>query len=195
MDDYLSSHDAVADLRKHLDLVAMFRRREADLFSRIWSDAPTAEYLLQYFRRQVSVSLDADTGITTLKVHAFRPEDAKQIAEALLELGERRVNVINARALENGLAVAEGQLAKAEAGVVQAQNALTAQRLVKKTSIPAVAAWRRSRFLPVCSRPLRKRARPSPRWQEPCGPTARNMSRWWRAFALWKVRWSRNRSG
>ena len=126
--DYLSSHDAVAALVKRMNLVAMFRRPEADLIAKLWSSEPSAETLLQYYRRQVKVAYSSDTGITTLTVHAFRPTDAHRIAETLLELGEQRVNLLNQRGLENAQRVAEQQLEQAEAAVTATEVKLTQLR-------------------------------------------------------------------
>ncbi len=55
--DYLTSHDAVAALGHQMDLVAMFRRSEADFLSRLWDDSPSPERLLKYYRRQMAVAL------------------------------------------------------------------------------------------------------------------------------------------
>jgi capsular polysaccharide transport system permease protein len=126
--DYLSSHDAVAALQHRVDLVAIFRRPGADPVAALWFAHPTAEQLLQYYRRQVKVAYNPETGITTLKVHAFRRADAQAIAEILLELGEQRVNLLNARVFENSLSVARQQLREAEASLVASQGGLTAFR-------------------------------------------------------------------
>lgn len=123
--DYLLSHDAVAAARRALDLPAIFQRPEADPVTRLWPAHPTPEALLKYYRRQVEVRFDAETGITALTVRAFRPTDAHDLAETLLRLGEARINTLNQRSLDNGLSVARRQLTEAEAGLAEAQTALT----------------------------------------------------------------------
>ncbi|WP_174263720.1 capsule biosynthesis protein [Hyphomicrobium sp. CS1BSMeth3] len=123
--DYLTSHDAVAALQRRMDLTAMFRRPEADVIARLWYSEPMAEDLARYYRRQVKVNFSSDTGITTLAVRAFRPEDAHALTEALLEFGEQRVNMLNQRAVENALKVAERQLDQAEAAVTATQTGMT----------------------------------------------------------------------
>ena len=95
--DYLKSHEAVAELSKKLDLVAMFRRPEADFLSRLRNPDPTPETLEKYFDKKVTVHHDADTGITALTVHAFRPGDAFAITNQLLQLSEAQVNRMNRR--------------------------------------------------------------------------------------------------
>uniref|UniRef100_B0T6Z5 Capsule polysaccharide export-like protein n=1 Tax=Caulobacter sp. (strain K31) TaxID=366602 RepID=B0T6Z5_CAUSK len=126
--DYLLSHDAVAAVQWTMDLPAIFRRPEADPITRLDPAHPPPETLLKYYRRQVSVSLNTETGITDLSVRAFRPADARDLAETLLRLGETRVNAFNQRALANGLSVADAQLREAERGVTDAQRNLTGFR-------------------------------------------------------------------
>jgi capsular polysaccharide transport system permease protein len=123
--DFLSSHDAVDALKQRIDLIGVFRRPQADPLSRLASAHPAAETLLKYYRKQIKVAYSSDTGITTLTVRTFVPQDAKAIANILLGLGEQRVNDLNQRALANTLAAAETQLHTAEEGVAAAQGSLT----------------------------------------------------------------------
>lgn len=136
VDDYLDSHDAVAALNGDDALIKMFRRPEADVVSRLWWEDPSAETLLKYYRHMVSINYRDDTGITRLSVKAFRPEDAKAIATQLLELGEKRVNSMNDRALNETVRVAQLEVDKTEKRVSDAQAALTAFRLKQQDINP-----------------------------------------------------------
>jgi capsular polysaccharide transport system permease protein len=126
--DYLQSHEAVAALGRKLDLVAMFRRPEADILSRLRNASPTPEALQKYFEGKVKVHHDGDTGITALNVHAFRPADAHAITNELLQLSEAQVNRMNRRRYEDAVAQAQAQLAIAERRVTQIQGQLTSYR-------------------------------------------------------------------
>lgn len=126
--DYMQSHDAVADLRQKIDLVEMFRRPQADLLSRLWSPDPTAEHLLRYYNRKVTLTYRDETGITTLDVHAFRPEDALLIASTLLKLGEDRVNAYNSRVTADTEKVAQDEVSNAEARIEASEAAVTSFR-------------------------------------------------------------------
>jgi capsular polysaccharide transport system permease protein len=129
VEDYLLSHDALQALDRKLGLVALFRRPEADIVSRLHGGPiPPPETLLRYYRHQVQVTHQSDSGIATLRVRAFRPQDAQRIAETLLQLGEERVNTFNQRALENSLSVASSQLRDAELAVARAQQSVTGFR-------------------------------------------------------------------
>jgi len=123
--DYLTSHDVVATLRREDKLVERFDRPGIDLISRLRSDNPTPERLLKYYRKQVEVKYNTETGITTLKVHSFTPQDSYELARKLLDLGEKRVNTLNARSLHDSLAMSRRQLAEAEDALAQAELKVT----------------------------------------------------------------------
>ena len=129
--DYLQSHDAVAALQKKTDLVAMFRRSNADAVSRLYPANPTPETLLKYYRKKVDVHYDRDAGITDLTVKAFTREDAFKLATLLLELGEQRVNDMNSRSYQDAVRSSQRQLADAENSVAEIQSRMTKFRQAK----------------------------------------------------------------
>lgn len=126
--DYLQSHDAVQGLQKHIDLLNVFRRAEADVFSKLQTADPAPETLLKYYRGKVSVHQDRDTGITDLTVNTFRPVDSYKMAQELLALGEQRVNQMNARSYGDSVSSARRQLSDAEDAVASIQRRMTSFR-------------------------------------------------------------------
>jgi len=134
--DYLLSHDAIAALQPGIDLTVIFRRPEADPVTRLWSDSPPDETLLKYYRGKVQATFSSETGITTLTVRAFRPDDAKALADALLRLGEGRVNELNNRMLENGLVAAQRQVDEAESLVGDIEGRMTSFRQASRDADP-----------------------------------------------------------
>ncbi|QNE33333.1 lipopolysaccharide biosynthesis protein [Sphingomonas sp. NBWT7] len=138
--DYLTSHDVVDTLQKRLDLVKLFRRPEADIGSRLPMESPTPEYLLRYYQKQVDVYYDTDTGITTLKARAFRPDDAYRLTSTLLMLGEQRVNEINIRGFADAVALSRRQLDEAERALGQVQTQMTRFRQSERDVDPAGTA-------------------------------------------------------
>lgn len=138
--DYLQSHDAVAALRQRIPLVDIFRRPEADPIARIWWEQPSAERLLDYFRRMVTAQYDQMSGITTLKVRSFRAEDSQALAGELLALSEELVNRLNLRLLEDGLRVAREEVARAEARLSATQTAMTEFRDRERSLDPSRSA-------------------------------------------------------
>jgi capsular polysaccharide transport system permease protein len=123
---YLLSHDALKALKaQQIDLVAVFRRAEADPISRLWYADPTAETLLDYYRDHVFLTYDPDDGMTRLQVRAFRRDDALAIASALLKLGENRINTFNKRALDTVMSASNRDVATAENDLATIQRRLT----------------------------------------------------------------------
>lgn len=123
--DYLTSHDAVERLRREDGLVEKFRRADIDPLSRLWSDNPTPERLLAYYRKQVKVEYNTETGITVLTVHGFTPADAYELARKLLRMGEERVNQLNVRSYQDAVSIGQVQLASAERDMTANQFAMT----------------------------------------------------------------------
>lgn len=122
--DFVHSHDAVAGLLQRLDLRALYRRPEADFVNRLEADA-SMERLVRYHRDMVEVRHDTASGLTTMRVFAWRAEDAKAIAEALLEQSEALVNRFSERAIEDSLRLARAEVAAAEARVAEVRARLT----------------------------------------------------------------------
>lgn len=138
--DYLTSHDVVQALQKKLDLIAIFRRPEADVLSRLSVAEPTPEFLLRYYKHQVDVYYDTETGITTLKSRAFRPQDAYLLTRTLLNLGEQRVNEMNIRGFSDAVALSRRQLDEAERSLSQVQAQMTRFRQSERDVDPAGSA-------------------------------------------------------
>jgi len=124
VNDFLASNDAVAGLRRTLDLVGIWRRPEADLLARLWWEEPEAERLRRYFRRRVTVEFNIETNIATMKVLAFRPQDARDVADQLLTLSEELVNRFSTRTQADAVRVARQEVEIAEARVLAARTAL-----------------------------------------------------------------------
>ena len=100
--DFLRSREAIERLGKQLPLREFFSTR-AEILDAIQSllYGDTKEEFYKYAENFVDVVYNSTTGITTLTVQAFRPQDAYQMATALLALAEEKVNELNARIRDN----------------------------------------------------------------------------------------------
>ncbi len=112
---FMKSRDAVRLLVEKGDLMQRLNRPEADLF---WAYpgpilAHSAERLWRHFQSHIDIDFDQTTGITTLKVQASRPEDARALAQALLDSAEGLINGMSARAQNEGVIAAEKEAARA----------------------------------------------------------------------------------
>ncbi len=128
--EYMTSADGLRDLRRRVDVPALLGRPGADLFSRYprLGEARSEEGLLKALNRFVVVGYDSSTGISTLRVEAFRPEDARQIATVLLDGGEALVNRLNERSVNDAVSQARVTRDNAVRNLSQAQAELTTFR-------------------------------------------------------------------
>lgn len=128
--DFMTSRDAVRDLQQRLPLRAMFKTDALDIVAGYPSllYGPREERFYKYFQTVVSVVHTDKTGISTLRVRAFSSENAKEIANTLLQLGEGLVNRLNDRLLRDAIGRAEAEVMEAQNRVIAAQAALTVFR-------------------------------------------------------------------
>jgi capsular polysaccharide transport system permease protein len=136
VEEYLLSHNAVRRLRDEDQLVERFRRPGTDWISRLWYSDPNPENLLSYYKGQVTIRQDSETGITHLRVHAFRPDDAYHLSRKLLLLGEERINSLNTRTFNDQVATARRELGQAEEALFKAQRKLTGFRRLREDIDP-----------------------------------------------------------
>lgn len=130
VEDFMASRDVVRELQKHLPLRDMFKTDSLDFIAGYPSllYGPREERFYKYFQTMVSVVHTDKTGISTLKIRAFSAENAKEIADTLLQLGEGLVNRLNERLLRDAVGRAEAEVTEAQNRVIAAQAALTAFR-------------------------------------------------------------------
>jgi capsular polysaccharide transport system permease protein len=120
--NFLTSLDAVMQAQESLDLVELWRRPEADFLARLWFTEP--ERIARFYNHMVNVTLDPMTGVTTLRVRSFRPEDSRELTETLLLAAETLVNRLSERARGDTLRVAQNEVEIAERRVQQSSTSL-----------------------------------------------------------------------
>lgn len=136
---YIRSRDAIERLIEQNGLLDKLARPEADFLQRFPRpfERATREALAKRFPDFVSVSFDSGTGISTLKVRAFRPADAREIALALAQHSEELINRLNQRAREDSIRFAREIVEKAELRVNDAQNRIAEFRASELVFDPA----------------------------------------------------------
>jgi capsular polysaccharide transport system permease protein len=141
--EYLMSRDAVRRLEREDNLRRLLGRPEGDLISRfpgVWFWRKDFEALYKAYSRFVSVEVDSTSGVSTLHVKAYRPEDAEHIAQALLRFSEQLVNALNERARHDALAVFQREVDRTEQNIAKIQGQLTAYRIKEKMLDPKTAS-------------------------------------------------------
>ena len=141
--EYLLSRDAVRRLERENDLRTLLGRPEGDLISRFpglmyWRQ--DFESLYEAYSRFVSVEIDSMSGVSTLRVKAYRPEDAQRIAQALLTFSEQLVNTLNERARGDAVGVFQREVDSVQQRIAEIQAQLTAYRVEQKMLDPKSAS-------------------------------------------------------
>ncbi|USG62801.1 hypothetical protein NBZ79_07410 [Sneathiella marina] len=121
---FIMSHDAVMKLDEELNLRKMFSFPKEDFFARLPADA-TFERLVEYYENMIDATFDSSSGITTIKVKAFRTEDAMAISSALLRISEELINGFNLRAEKDTLHLARAEFDKAADNLSDVRRRLT----------------------------------------------------------------------
>jgi capsular polysaccharide transport system permease protein len=141
--DFVMTRDAVRELEQQNGLRTVLSRPEGDFVTRFpgilfWRH--DFEALFWRYEHFVSIETDATTGVTTLMVKAYRPEDAHMIATALLNYSEQLVNELNDRARRDAMQVAQREVDRAERRIADIQSELTAYRVKQKMLDPKSAS-------------------------------------------------------
>ena len=117
--NYIRSRAIVDDMASRVNLREIFRRPEADFWARLGAN-PRIEELVDYWNSMVSTNIDGPSGIVTVYVRAFRPEDALVLSKVIIELSEKLANDISARARNDTMRRAEEEVRRGEAMVTDA---------------------------------------------------------------------------
>ncbi len=141
--EYLMSRDAVQRLDREDGLRSLLSRPEGDLITRFpgftfWRK--DFEALYKAYSRFVTVQVDASTGVSTLQVKAYRPEDAQRIAQSLLTFSEQLINTLNQRSRHDALAIFQREVDATEQDIAKIQSQLTTYRIQQKMLDPKTAA-------------------------------------------------------
>jgi capsular polysaccharide transport system permease protein len=124
---YLGSRDIVRRLVGSGDLRERLDRPEADFLWRYPGPlrGHNEERLHRHMQWMTKVDYDFTTGITSLRVQAFRPEDAQALAEAMLKESELLINRLSERARTDAIAAAEREVESTRANARAAHGRIT----------------------------------------------------------------------
>lgn len=136
---YLESQQILSDIASKVDIKAVYARDDVDWLARMSADA-SAERQLRYWKTVVDPFFDMTSGIVTVKVRAFSPNDAKKVADAALLLSERLVNEISERSHRDAVAYSEQQAAISEARLKAAGVAIASYRNANAVLFPQIQA-------------------------------------------------------
>jgi capsular polysaccharide transport system permease protein len=142
--DFIMSRDAVGKLDAEINLRSVLGRRDADILSRfpglLAFGRTDFEALFKAYARFVSVEIDSQSGIATLDIKAYRPEDAQKIARILVAYSEQLVNELNERARSDALTTFQSRVDTSQKHIEAVQAKLTTYRVQQNMLDPKSAA-------------------------------------------------------
>ncbi len=103
---YMESRALVEALEERLGLRNLYGADDIDWFSRLNREKPI-EKVVKYWVSMTDSHVQLQSGIVDFTVRAFSAEDAKRIADAVIELSEALVNDMNGRMMRATVADAE----------------------------------------------------------------------------------------
>lgn len=124
---FLKSRAIVEALDKELNLRRIYATDSADRFSRM-DDEATIEEVEKYWRTRIDTQIEALSGIVSVSVRAFTPEDSLKVATTVVNLSEKLVNDLSTRARRDALAQSQLELARAEQRMRYATETMRAAR-------------------------------------------------------------------
>lgn len=128
--DYLSSRDAVQNLKAKLDIQTKYSAKSVDVVSRFGTiKEPTFENFYEYFNKKIKVVYDPASSISSLQIEAYTAKDAQNINEELLKMSEEVINRINNNAKNDILAASEKEVQEAQEVSAKAAEALAKYRV------------------------------------------------------------------
>ena len=140
--EYMTSRDGLKALRQRHDVERILGAQGVDVFSRYphpWQSR-SEEALFKALQRYLTVGFNSASGISTIRVQAFKPADAQALNLALLDSAEDLINRLNDRAAGNAVKDAQESLTRAQQEVTSSQTALTALRNSAQFIDPRAAA-------------------------------------------------------
>jgi capsular polysaccharide transport system permease protein len=110
--DFVLSQKLVQNIDRRLDLDAIYSR---PVFDPVFAFRPgqPIEKLADHWESMVDVAFDRGSGLIRIETFAFSPEDARAIAEAIVEESDRLVNELSQIAREDATRSAEEDLRRA----------------------------------------------------------------------------------
>lgn len=144
--DFINSRQIIDEVSSHLNMREMFSTPGADFLARLDASA-SSEQFADYWHKMVKAHLDMLTGIVTVTVKSFSPQDAQTIAAAIVKRSDEMFVKMTERSRHDSLRFAEDEVTRAEKQVKDVRTALREFREQEKTFDPNRAAQASSDLL------------------------------------------------
>ncbi len=138
--DYLLSIDMLKQLEKKLKLSAHYSDSERDLFSRMWLQRPSIEWLHRHFLGRTSVEFDEYAGVLMIRVEAYDAGTAQAIARNMVAAGEQFMDEMARKLAREQVGYLEKQVRQNAERAIAARQAVVAYQNRKGMVSPEAAA-------------------------------------------------------
>lgn len=127
--DYIHSQELVSELDAQIGLRA--------IYAKAWPNDPvfafdpdsSIEDLVAHWERMVKITYDSGSGLMTLRVLAFDPDQATMIATRILEHSTRKINALSDEARKDATRYARVEMERALERLKSAREAMTGFRM------------------------------------------------------------------
>jgi capsular polysaccharide transport system permease protein len=121
--EYLESRQFLDEVSSRLDLQALYSGSKGDALTRL-SPLATKEDQVNYLPRVITPYFDSTSQIVSVEVQAFTAEDARRVAEVVLDAASSMVNRVSEQARLDTVRLAEAELARAEAALKEQRGVI-----------------------------------------------------------------------
>jgi len=139
--DYIHSAQILPDIKSQtgVDIRTVYSRPMIDFLYRENGTRSLDEFR-DYWRDMVNVSYNATTGNVTMRVFAFSPSDAKQIAQSILSVSEHLVNALSEKSRQQVVEAANQQVARSEERLRNIRKQMTELQITEQAVDPTAVA-------------------------------------------------------
>jgi capsular polysaccharide transport system permease protein len=124
---FLSSRAMVEQLEHTVGLRDIYGSDSIDWWSRFRKDKPIEKFT-DYWERMSAASISFPSGIVTLTIRAFTPDDAKRIADAVITQSENLINSMNDRMRRDTVLASERDMQQASQDLGKARMQMEFER-------------------------------------------------------------------
>ena len=144
--DFIRSRGILEKLGRRIDLKQIYSTEKADFLSAFDPDEPIEEFV-DYWKKMITVGFDTSSQIVVVEIRAFTPQDAKNVAELVLELSGELINDLSVRARNDAVSFAEKEVARMEKRLRINRQAVRAFREKEQVIDPSKTAESRLTLL------------------------------------------------
>ncbi|WP_374308531.1 hypothetical protein [Methylocella sp.] len=133
--EFVKSRQAIDNVEKIVGLRSRYTTSIADYLARLPGTA-SIENFVNYWQGMIDATFDMTTGVGVVRVRAFTPQDALDVANALMRQSEALVNEVAQRSRDDAIRFAEEDLGRAEQRLKKVRHDLLEFRNFQRTADP-----------------------------------------------------------